>query len=357
MKYYFLLIFVILSCEKKVQSTGLESESNQKLNSPGIKVTTQSVKDTVFQKQLISNGVVEARKRSELSFKTIEQVTKIYVENGETVQEGKVLAELDNTLLKSRLEDAKIAFIDAERRLMAEKINFGLKGLPDEEIDPSVLKTIHQNSGYKSAQNALITAGILHDQTILKAPFSGKVANLSIKVGNFVSPSEVFCVLLSHQKLDVVFHVLEGDLSSIAMGQTVNITPFYLKNNTYKGEVVEINPVINDEGLVRIKARIINPSTAVIDGMNVRVEVNRPIEDVVVIPKEALVMRSNREVVFTVKNGLAQWNYVEITAENVGSYALSEGLNPGDTVIISGNLNLTQDARVIPTLTIPREEL
>ncbi len=355
--YYLILIFFIISCDKVDQSLDLANENRENFNPVGINVTTRLIDSTIFQQQLISNGVVEARYRSELSFKTIEQVTKIHVENGQTVQAGSVLAELDNTLLKSQFENAKIAFVDAERRLEAEKIKFGLNITPDDEIDPRVLKTIYQNSGYKAAENDLTTAGILLDQSLLRAPFDGVVANLTIKVGNFVAPREVFCVLLSHQKLDVIFHVLEGDLSVIAKGQTVNIIPFYFKNETFEGEIVEINPLVNEEGLVRIKARLFNPSTTMIDGMNVKVEINRPINDVIVIPKEALVLRSNREVVFTVINGLVQWNYVNIIAENMGHYAVREGLNPGDTLIVSGNLNLTQGAHVTPTLSKLEEQL
>ena len=55
----------------------------------------------------------------------------------------------------------------------------------------------------------------------------------------------------------------------------------------------------------------------------------------------------NREVVFTYNNQLAKWNYVTIAYENSNTYAISEGIKTGDSVIFKGNLNLAHDAKVI----------
>ena len=59
-----------------------------------------------------------------------------------------------------------------------------------------------------------------------------------------------------------------------------------------------------------------------------------------------MVLRSGKKVIFTFSKGKAKWNYVETVAENAGSYLVSKGLNPGDTVITTGNLNLAHDAGV-----------
>jgi hypothetical protein len=89
--------------------------------------------------------------------------------------------------------------------------------------------------------------------------------------------------------------------------------------------------------------------------MNVKVSVQRKLDSVVKIPKTALVKRSNRDVVFTVQDSLAKWNYVDIKAENSNFYAIKKGLSIKDTIIISNNMNLAHDARVNPTL-IKQEE-
>ena len=88
--------------------------------------------------------------------------------------------------------------------------------------------------------------------------------------------------------------------------------------------------------------------------MNVRVSVKRSLGQQLVIPKTAVVLRSGKQVVFTLQEGKAMWNYVHTGLENATEYVVSdksqkgieEGLSEGDTVIVTGNLNLAHEAEV-----------
>src|SRR5690606_12987645 len=105
---------------------------------------------------------------------------------------------------------------NANQKLLEEKIRFGFSGkTPLDSIPEHIQKTIYQFSGYQEAKNLLENAAILLDQTLLKAPFSGTIANLTAKEGNFVTNGEVFCILLSHGKLDVIFQIMEGELNLV----------------------------------------------------------------------------------------------------------------------------------------------
>ena len=59
-----------------------------------------------------------------------------------------------------------------------------------------------------------------------------------------------------------------------------------------------------------------------------------------------MVLRSGKQVVFTLVNGKAHWNYVRTGLENADSYTIVEGLKAGDRVITTGNLNLAHEASV-----------
>jgi len=357
-KTIFLLIIIInVACNDKSTGTPTQEESLQTTQqSTGVAVNTTVVTPQNFNTQITANGLVEATNRSELRFKTNEQLDRVYVTNGQRVNKGTLLANLDNQLLKNQLENAQIALNNANQKLLEEKIKFDYGKTPLDSIPENVQKTLYQLSGYQEAKNRLDNATILYEQTLLKAPFTGTVANITAKEGNFITGAEVFCTLFSHDKLDVIFNILESELPFVEKNQIVTIHPFANKENVYEGTITEINPMVSREGLVRIKAKINNPNAAIFDGMNVRVFVNKPIENVTVIPKEALVLRSNREVVFTVQNNLAKWNYVTIAQENNTHYAITEGVKPGDTIIISNNMNLAHDADVIATFIEPTSE-
>ncbi len=346
---YVLIALLFYNCKK--EKTDFEEVSPTSNSASNPQVSVQVIEDQDFQQQILANGKVEAFKKGELRFNAGNRIAKINIRNGQRVRKGDILAYLDNELLKNEVDRAQIALEKAEAQLEEEKINFGVSKLEEAEINPKVLKNIKFKSGVQEAVNVLENSRLLYKQTILRAPFSGVVANLDSRVGNFITSGDVFCTLISDDTMEVSFRVLEGEFGAISLDQEVSIQPFTNGGDiSYTGKINEINPLIDQNGLIAIKALITSKEIQLYDGMNVKVLINYPIQDVVVVPKQALVLRSNREVVFTVDKGLSKWNYVTIAGENSSHYAIKEGVSVGDTIIVSGNLNLSHDARVRSTL-------
>jgi hypothetical protein len=77
--------------------------------------------------------------------------------------------------------------------------------------------------------------------------------------------------------------------------------------------------------------------------------IRKPVPGRLVVPKEALVIRQGKDVIFVRQDSLAIWKYVKVEYENSTSVSVSEGLEPGDLVIVAGNINLAHE-------TIVREE-
>ena len=244
----------------------------------------------------------------------------------------------------------------ALNKLHEEKINYGLGKTVNKNIQPGVLKSLQIKSGYFEAKNILENAQLRYNQTILRAPFSGVIANIKIKEGYHVSGTDVFCTLINSNSLEVVFSIIENELDFIRKGQELIIESFANSNKKYKGVITEINPLVDKNGLIQIKASIQSNNRKLFDGMRVKIFVNKPIENVLVIPKEALVLRSNKKVVFAIENGGAKWRYVTQLYENSTQYAIKKGesLKATDTIIISGNMNLSHDAKVNATFVSPK---
>jgi hypothetical protein len=90
------------------------------------------------------------------------------------------------------------------------------------------------------------------------------------------------------------------------------------------------------------------------DGMNVKVLIEKEIPGQLVVPKSAVLLRDNQEVLFRcTKDSIAFWTYIQTTGENTTSYSVIAHpdkwakLEPGDTVIVSGNLNLAHESRIV----------
>ena len=105
--------------------------------------------------------------------------------------------------------------------------------------------------------------------------------------------------------------------------------------------------------MVKVKASV-DERGKLFSGMNVRVSVRRSLGNQLVIPKTAVVVRTGKQVVFTLQKGKAVWNYVLTGLENATECIVSDksqagvtdGLLEGDTVIVTGNLNLAHEAEV-----------
>ncbi|MBD2705005.1 efflux RND transporter periplasmic adaptor subunit [Spirosoma sp. BT702] len=319
-------------------------------------VSCQPARRISFALTTTTNGLIHASAQSKLSFRVGGTIRQILVSNGSNVSAGQVLAQLDDRDQRLALRVAQDQLAESQVQLRALIAEYGGTELDTLSLKANSRAYVLTKSGYYKALTALMMARQQLEYTTLRASYAGKIANLSARTHNFITSYEPFCTLLSQAAVLVEFSLLESELASIRIGQPVRITPIALPDHHYVGQVSEINPFVNTQGLVLIKARITHTDAHLFEGMNARITIERRLPNQIVISKTAVVERSGRKVVFTVETdnlstkpdqaAKAKWNYVTIAYENDTDVAISEGLKAGDRVIVSGNLNLAHDAPV-----------
>lgn len=340
-----LLLIILASCsggnteeKESTVTTVLPDTSND--------VRVKMLKSSNFEHELISNGTIASVHKVDLSFESSEIVDKIYAHNGQQVSKGQKIARLNQFKLQNELEQATDNLEKAKLELQDVLISQGYVLRDSSNIPEDIMKIAKTKSNYNSCIIQYDLAKYNMKKSILYAPINGQIANLFSKEHNPLSSSEPFCSIIGTGNLEADFMVLESELSLINVGDKVQVSPFSYSNYNVSGTVSEINPIVDENGMVRVKASIKNANSKLYYGMNIKVRVQRSIENQLVIPKSALVLRSNKEVVFTVKNNEAVWNYVKIGLENSEGYIITEGLTEGDSVIYDGNLNLAHEAPV-----------
>ena len=346
---YILLILSIFSCHSP-QSKTAPSENQQTKPAPQT-VFVSIIKPGTFPLQLFSNGTLHCGQKAELRFQTTGIIKNIKAKNGQKLQRGNIIAVLENERQKINLAQTKEQIASAEIELKSLIISFGGKKEDTTSVSPELYQNLKIQSGLNKARNQLKQAQLEYNSTFLKAPFSGIVADIEAQPFNSVSPSEVFCRLLDNSSFIAGFTLLESEISKVHMGQKLKIIPYANDSLALEASISEINPMVGENGLVQVKA-IAHPQQAKIleklfDGMNVKIIIENQIPNQLIIPKQAVVLRSNKQVVFTYESGLAKWNYVKTAYENSTAYAIKEGLKENDTIIVQGNLNLAHDARVV----------
>jgi RND family efflux transporter MFP subunit len=327
------------------EKEGVETVLPQQVN----EVTVMKLAKGNFNHELVSNGKIVAKEYADLYFRTSEVVAKVYVKNGMYVRKGQKLAELDLFKLNNTLTQNKNALAQANLEMQDVLIGQGyapdnLSAVPAEKLELAKVK-----SGYERAKAQYEASLYDVEQATLIAPFDGVVANLFDKQYNMPKSGEPFCRIIRTSAMEVDFTVLESELPLIKVGDQVEVTPYATAVGTRTGNVSEINPLVDENGMVRVKAQV-NGGEKLFDGMNVRISVKRSVPDQMVVPRTAIVLRAGKQVIFTVKDSIAMWNYVQTGLENLSEYTLvnweASGLQEGMTVITTGNVNLAHETPV-----------
>lgn len=342
------LVSVLFSCSSNKAN---EEEDNEKVTEiaedKSVEVKAKLLEYNDFNYELISNGTIAALNKADLRFQSQEHIVKIYVKNGERVKKGQKLAELDNFKLQNTMEQAEESLERAKLDLQDVLIGQGYSLSDSTHTPPEIMKIAKIRSNYEQSRSNYIMAKYNLDMTTLYAPFNGVIANLTVKEYNQPG-GDPFCTVVDNQNPEVVFHILENELSLIKMNDKVIISPFSQNTYSVEGRISEINPIIDKNGMVRVKAVVSNRDNKFYEGMNVKVRVQRLLDKQLIIPKSAVVLRTNKKVVFTLKDNKAIWNYVETAQENSDSYVLvPDKINAGDSIIYEGNMNLMDQVPVI----------
>ena len=344
-KYWLImsLPFVAISCGK----SGGENEERQQniLVEDRQQVTTSVATKSQFRQELVSNGKISSGRSVDLYWEVNGTISDINTANGRQIQAGAVVAKLQAFKTKNQLESSEADLEQAKLQMKEALIGQGYN--PDDPNIPDNVKHLAEiKSGYLKSLAAYNSAKYEYEHTLLKAPFSGVVANLTEKSGNLAQQSKPFCRIIDQNSMTVDFTIIESELSFVKTGSKVEISVFSIPGKSWSGQVVEINPFVETNGMVRVKTKIDKPSQ-LFEGMNVSVKISQNAGEYISVPKSAVVMRSNRPVVFTAKDHLAHWCYVETSIENSTDIAIVSGINEGDSVVVSGNTYLADRSEII----------
>jgi RND family efflux transporter MFP subunit len=338
-----IMLLVVVSCKPK-KSQNLEEMARLATHPEAVLVKTIRLQPSTFYHELISNGKTSSSQKAVVPFKVSGIIRELYVQNGQRINAGNLLAVIDdfqylNALKTAKLglEKARLAFKDD---LMSNYYVSDSAGLSKDKIRMS-----RTRSGLDDAQSVLEMAEYNYNNTRIFAPISGIASDVSASRLNPTSEYKNLCTILSDENMDVEFPVIESEYGFITTGMPVAIVPFITDSISIAGKVLRINPLVDENGMIKVVAEFSN-SGKIIDGMNVKVIIRKPVPNRLVVPREALVIRQGKDVIFVKQDSLAIWKYVTVEFGNSTSVSIKEGLEPGDQVIVSGNVNLAHETVV-----------
>ncbi|WP_026968175.1 efflux RND transporter periplasmic adaptor subunit [Algoriphagus terrigena] len=341
------LALLFLSCTKAEEvSQEIPSESFRN-EVAATEVRAATAKRKSFDYLINAIGKLEAQSQVKALVEREGYLEKVLVFEGQYVEKGQIIATLDRREAEFALEKAKIAVskAQAESEVLKNQFYLSLES-NDSAVVQKVQSRILINSGLSLAEVELKEAQLNLSRCEVRAPVSGKIANVKFKEGSYVSKNEEFAEILSIDRLLLRVNVLESDIPLISANQRAEVYPISDSQNAIEGRVSAINPQVDENGLVQVSITL-NSVKNLLPGMNARAIIRAPQSHSLVVPKDAVVYRSGRAVVFTIENGKeSKWNYVEVGKDNGQEIEILEGIAENSTVITTNNLQLAHQAPV-----------
>ncbi|CAM2007061.1 efflux RND transporter periplasmic adaptor subunit [Acanthopleuribacter pedis] len=334
-----------------------------------------------------SQGRVHGYKNIELVNEIAGRLVQYAVRDGDQVKAGDIIAKIDERQYQLAFREAEANLIKAEAELLAEKVG---SLPPGEDNNPSALaaamaklekeyksgliaendysheklKIELQQGKVQNRRNAVIEARTVSvarvaldrakldlERCVVRAPFSGRVFEVQVTPGQYLSAGSVLCRLVNLDDLVVKAQVLESEMGSVRVGSKAVVAFTALPDlGALVGRVEAISPLVNsDEKTVEAIVSFKNRDGRVRPGMFSEVSIDAAVfQDRIMIPKTALLLRNKKHVVFKVNDeSRADWIYVTIGAENNEFVEITKGeLAEGDLVLVDNHFTMGHGALV-----------
>lgn len=247
---YSILMLIVASC---ISGTAGQAGT---ADMPEPEAVPAPVSAPVTNSRTVSKGKIESVTDIAVYSQMHEQIVKLNIKDGYSVRKGDVIVELDDENLMNQLVQARNAFEQA--KYMYEEILVGQGYNIDEmeKVPEYVMKISKVKSGYNTCEASLEQAERNYAKRHVKAPLSGRVTDVSVHQFDLPQSTAPLCHIFDPGNMKVVFNILENERGRIEIGAEVSVTTVAYANETHTATVNLISPKVDDNGMIRIEARL-----------------------------------------------------------------------------------------------------
>ncbi len=318
--------------DKSSDSSSIEkSDKDKKEEVPPVPVEVVSVARGNIQQTYRTITTLEAEQDVQVVARSTGLLQNIFVEEGDTVEKGQIMAQLDVEQLA--LEVAQLSATSSKLKKELERQNslFKRKLGSTDALDRAKFEYQSQLAQYKLSKLKLNYASI-------KAPISGIVTERFVKQGNLIRDNDQLFKIVDLSSLKAVLHLPEKELANVRKKQKILLNVDALGDQIIIGEIERIRPSIDTEtGTFKVVANLHNDDSFLKSGMFGKVEVVFDIhQNSLLIEQQAVITQDNRSHVFVVKDNKAIQTPVVLGFKHNGILEVTAGLSESDQVITTG---------------------
>jgi RND family efflux transporter MFP subunit len=312
-----------------------------------------------ISEKLFYTGTIEARQKINIMPDVGGKIAKIYVNEGDRVAKGQLLAEMDTEAMGLQLKQAEAAQAVAEANHANAKTNLermdrlakedAVSAQQHEQVKLAFDAAIAQLA---QAQAAVNLAKHSLDVSIMRAPFAGVIAAKNAEVGDVINPmmgsfsaTSGVVTLVDFSQVKIAVEISGTDIQRIQKGQAALLESPTFPGQTFKGTVNVVN--LAADSLTKkfgIELAVDNPALVLRPGTfgQVIIEVSTH-EGALVIPQKSVL---DNKYVFLVQGGKAVKREIMLGLQNTTLVEVTSGVTEGDTIVAEGNFGLEDGAAV-----------
>jgi membrane fusion protein (multidrug efflux system) len=344
MKKYFILpilgaILLILILIKLLGDPAKDSNAPKK-SVPLVSAECYLVRDTSVVFNVNTVGSITANEKVDIVSEIARRVITVLFNEGNFVSKGQILFQLDDADYQASLRkiEAQLELARETEKRNASLLRTG--GVSQQLYD----EYVNKRKVLEAEEEAL---KVQIAKTKIRAPFQGRTGLRNVSPGAYVSPGQVLVSLEDQSSLKLDFSIPERQSNTIKKGQLVSFRMEGIPGN-FKAEVEAIDPSVNSStGNLRIMARIKNdlPDIGVGSSVSILINVKNPVASIY-IPAQSLIATPAGYTVFTMKGGVAKVQKIKVGLRSETMVEIIEGLDLGDTLLVTGFMKLKPDVKV-----------
>ncbi len=306
---------------------------------PPATVSAATVKKESWQPYLSAVGSLVATQGIFVTNEVPGQVSRIQFESGQRINQGELLLQLDDSVDRAELKG-----LLAERRLAEVQFRRVAKLLRDKSISRSEYDEAQARLDSAKAQVASKEAVI--SQKAIHAPFTGYLGIRQVDLGEYLAPGSQIVPLESLDPIYVDYSLPERYISSLTVGQRVEIQVQAYPERSFEGHVSALNPGI-DPGTrsLRVRTTLKNPQGLLRPGMFAQVRTILPKrQDLLTVPQTAITYNPYGDLVYAIVESegtmVVQRRQVKTGEVRDGRVEILSGLKEGERVVSAGHVKL-----------------
>lgn len=330
------LIIALQACNNSDDQTANNTEAT-----PLIPVEVSSVNRGDISAYYANTATLEAEQEATVVSKVSGIIQELYVEEGDRVQAGQVIARIEDEQYRIEANRAKATLDRLQSEFQRNKELFERNLIAAEMFQNAQFEYESQKATYDLAMLNL-------ENTEVRSPISGVVSERFVKNGNMIGTDQQLYRVTDFTPLMAILHVPEHEMSKIRKNQRAELRADALPNQIFVGHVERISPVVDTQtGTFKVTVYVDQTEDLLRPGMFSRVRIVYDTrQNTRMIPRSAVITEDLNQSVFVIKDSLAFKQSIQTGYNNGLNVEVIEGLEDGEIVVTIGQGSLQDSTKV-----------